>query len=144
MAEPQSYANHARIVPAFHYVVLPILLINLIWSIVEAVRFPATGTIIAALTAFALIMLALLARNFAVTVQNRVIRLEMRLRLRELLPADLQPAITGLTLDQLVALRFAGDHELVDLVRVTLRDNLVTRKAIKQLVKDWQGDHLRV
>jgi hypothetical protein len=73
-----------------------------------------------------------------------VIRLEMRLRLREQLPADLQPVIANLTLDQLVALRFAGDAELVDLVRITLRDNLASRKAIKQLVKDWQGDHLRV
>jgi hypothetical protein len=131
-------------VPAFHYVVLPIFLINLIWSVVEAVRFPGIGTVIAALVALALIMLGLLARNFALTVQNRVIRLEMRLRLREQLPADLQPAIAGLTLDQLVALRFAGDGELVDLVRITLRDNLASRKAIKQMVKDWQGDHLRV
>ncbi|HEY7790712.1 MAG TPA: DUF6526 family protein [Vicinamibacterales bacterium] len=144
MAETQTYANHARIVPLFHYFVLPMFLINLIWAIVEAVRFPATGTIITALTALALILLALLARNFALTVQNRVIRLEMRLRLREQLPPDLQPAIAGLTLDQLVALRFASDGELVDLVRATVRDRLVTRKAIKQMVKDWQGDHLRV
>lgn len=144
MAEPQGYANHVRVVPAFHYVVLPIFLANLIWAIVEAVRFPGVGTVIAALVALALIMLAFLARGFALTVQNRVIRLEMRLRLREQLPPDLQPAIASLTLDQLVALRFASDAELADLVRVTLRDNLASRKAIKQLVKDWQADHLRV
>jgi hypothetical protein len=144
VTEQQTYANHARVVPAFHYVVLPIFLINLIWCVVEAVRVPGVGAVIAALVALALIMLGLLARNFALTVQNRVIRLEMRLRLREQLPPDLQPAIANLTLDQLVALRFAGDGELVDLVRIALRDNLASRKAIKQMVKDWQGDHLRV
>src|SRR5690242_9213808 len=138
MAEPQSYANHARVVPGFHYIILPILLANLIYAIVEGVRFPGVGTVIAALVALALIMLALFARGFALTVQNRVIRLEMRWRLREQLPADLQSAIATLTLDQLVALRFASDSELPELVRVTLRDHLASRKALKQRVKDWQ------
>jgi hypothetical protein len=87
--------------------------------------------------------LALLARTFAVRVQDRVIRLEMRLRLRELLPPDLVPRISELRPRQLVALRFAGDRELPALTRRVLDERLQDGKAIKQLITDWQADHLR-
>jgi len=84
-----------------------------------------------------------LARIFALTVQDRVIRLEMRLRLRDLLPADLQPRIPEFTRAQLVALRFAGDRELPALARRVLEERLTDRKAIKAMIVDWQADHLR-
>ena len=89
-------------------------------------------------------MLALLARVMAVTVQDRVIRLEMRHRLKDTLPVDLHGRINDLTPRQLVALRFASDDEMPALVREVLAGNLTTQKAIKQRVKNWQGDYLRV
>jgi len=93
--------------------------------------------------AFALLTLALFARIFALTVQDRVIRLEMRLRLAELLPPDLRSRISEFTIVQLVSMRFASDAELPALARKVLDEKLSERTAIKRLVKDWQGDYLR-
>ncbi len=92
--------------------------------------------------ASALLTLAFLARIMAVTVQDRVIRLEMRQRLKETLPPDLRNRINELTPQQLIALRFASDEEMPALVREVLAGNL-TQKAIKERVKNWQGDYLR-
>jgi len=139
----QSYKNHAKFVPPFHFFVVPILAANAVWMTWRAVSHPSGEMIMAALTAWALIVLAFLARVFALTVQDRVIRLEMRLRLRELLPADLQPRVPEFTRNQLVALRFAGDRELPALARRVLDERLQDRKSIKLLVQDWQADNLR-
>jgi Family of unknown function (DUF6526) len=140
----QNLANHTRFVPPFHMFVLPVFLINLIWTIVRLVKIGATfESVFAVVMAIALILFALFARVFALTVQDRVIRLEMRLRLAELLPADLRPRIPEFTVAQLVSLRFASDAELPALARKVLDEKLNDRKAIKQLVKDWQGDYLR-
>jgi hypothetical protein len=139
----QSFKNHAKFVPLFHFVTFPILLVNSIWTIVRAVSRPGGDTIMAALLGVALVLLAFLARTFALRVQDRVIRLEMRLRLRELLPPDLVPRIGELKPRQLVALRFAGDRELPALVRRILDERLQDSKAIKQMITDWQADHLR-
>ncbi len=91
----------------------------------------------------ALIALFVFGRNSTLAVQNRLIRLEMRLRLAGLLPPELRSRIPEFTLDQLVSLRFAGDAELPALARKVLDEKLNDRKAIKQLVKDWQADYLR-
>ena len=104
---------------------------------------PTRSTAFALVVAFALVMLALSSRVMALTVQNRIVRLEMRLRLKEVLPADLQARAAGLTLEQLVALRFAGDDELPALVRDVLDGKLSSQKDIKQAVKHWQADWLR-
>jgi Family of unknown function (DUF6526) len=142
--KPQSLQNHARLVPPFHMFVLPVLLLNVGWTIYHLIK---TGisfeSVLGALMAFALIMLALFARVFTLTVQDRVIRLEMRLRLAEVLPVDLRPRIPEFTVGQLVSLRFASDTELPALARKVLDEKLNDRKAIKQLVKDWQADNLR-
>jgi hypothetical protein len=143
--KPQSFKNHTRLVPPFHFFVLPVLFINLGGSIYRLVKFGISyGTVMGLLVALALILLALFARVFALTAQDRVIRLEMRLRLAELLPADLRPRIPEFTVAQLVSLRFASDAELPALARKVLDEKLNDRKAIKQLIKDWQGDYLRV
>lgn len=139
----QTYQNHARYVPAYHMVAGPILLINFLWCAYRAFTRVGPDSAVAWLLSIALIIMFLFARAFAVTVQDRVIRLEMRLRLRELLPADLAPRIPEFTLDQLVALRFASDAELPALARKVLDERLTDRKAIKQLVRDWQADTLR-
>ncbi|MGC1171063.1 MAG: DUF6526 family protein [Candidatus Acidiferrales bacterium] len=148
MPQTQNFANHAKMVPMFHYVVLPILAVNLVSSIFGLVRSIRTETlswhpVLGFLVAAALLLLALYARMFALAVQDRVIRLEMQLRLQNLLPADVRPRIPEFTASQLVALRFAGDAELPDLARKVLAENLRERKAIKQLIRDWQPDNLR-
>ena len=143
MSEVQSFKNHARFVPAFHFFVGPVFLLNIVWSVVRVVRSFSFGTIVSLLVAIALFVLAFTARIFALTVQDRVIRLEMRLRMQQMLPPDLTPRIPEFTVSQLVALRFASDAELPDLARKVLQENLTERKAIKTLVQNWQPDHLR-
>jgi hypothetical protein len=144
MSSPvQTYKNHIRWVPPFHFFVLPVLLLNFLNGARLVWLAPSLSTTFALLVATALFMLALLARVMAVTVQDRVIRLEMRLRLREVLPPDLQGRINDLTRDQLVALRFASDGELAELVRQVLGGDLTKKREIKLKVKNWQGDSLR-
>jgi len=143
MQQTQNFANHTKLVPMFHFVVLPILFVNLVSSILQAVHSFSARSGIAVLTAVALLLLALYARTFALTVQDRVIRLEMQLRLQNLLPADLRPRVPEFTTSQLVALRFASDSELPDLARKVLAEKLAERKAIKELIRDWQPDNLR-
>jgi len=93
--------------------------------------------------AAALVTGGLCFRLFALKVQDRVIRLEMRLRMERLLPADLKARIEDFTVGQLIALRFASDPELPDLARRVLNDKVTQRKAIKQMVKNWKPDYLR-
>jgi uncharacterized protein DUF6526 len=143
MSNIQSFQNHAKFFPPFHFVVLPILLINIVSSIVHLVHDFSVRSVISLLVAIALLLLAFSARVMALTVQDRVIRLEMRLRMLQVLPADMRPRIGEFTVNQLVSLRFAGDTELPELARKVLQDKITERKAIKQLVRDWQPDLLR-
>jgi Family of unknown function (DUF6526) len=140
----QNFANHAKFVPAFHIFVLGMFTINFGWSIYRwiASGFSMDG-LIHMLVAAALIVLAFCARIFALTVQDRVIRLEERLRYERLLPEDLKARIGEFTVNQLVSLRFGSDEELPALARKVLTENLNERKAIKQLIKNWKADYLR-
>ena len=143
MAE-QNLSNHTKIFPPFHFFVLPVLLINLgvqiYWLKVFWITFSG---VFGVLMALALILGFLSARRFALSVQDRVIRLEERLRYQRLLPADLQLRIEEFTVAQLVSLRFASDAELPALARKVLDEKMQERKAIKQLVKNWKPDYLR-
>ena len=139
----QNLKNHTKFVPAFHFFAVPILVTNFLWSAYRAMTSPGWAAAFAALVAAALVVTIFLARIFALRVQDRVIRLEMRLRMREVLPADLHPRIGEFTAGQLVALRFAGDRELPVLARRVLDERLRDKKAIKQMITDWQADHLR-
>ncbi len=139
----QNFKNHVRFEPLFHFFVLPMLLVNFGWSVRNAIHQFSADTAIAALTGAALVMVALFGRIFALRVQDRVIRLEMRLRMQQLLPADLKPRILEFQPAQLVALRFASDAELPQLARKVLDGSLTGQKAIKMAVGDWQGDYLR-
>jgi hypothetical protein len=145
MAErAQSYKNHVRWLPPFHFFIVPVLLINFANTIRHLWMTPAQQTGWAVVVAAALLMLALMSRAMAVAAQDRIIRLEMRLRLARVLPPDLQSRINELTPRHLVALRFAGDAELTTLVREVLEGRLTRPKDIKLRVKDWQADWLRV
>jgi hypothetical protein len=139
----QNYSNHAKFVPLFHFFVLPVLLLNVGWSIYHIVKSPSADTIIATAVAIALLLAAGFGRGFALAVQDRVIRLEMRLRLANVLPADMRGRIAEFTPEQLIALRFASDEELPALSKKVLDEKIVARKPIKLLIKNWQGDYLR-
>lgn len=139
----QSFENHTKLVPAFHFVVLPIFAANLVFRVVRLVHGVTWETAFDLLLAVAFALGALYGRLFALTVQDRVIRLEMKLRLERLLPADLRARVAEFSLGQLVSMRFAGDAELPELARKVLEDKIEDRKAIKRMVRDWQPDWLR-
>jgi len=140
----QSFSNHVKWVPTFHFFVIPVMVLNFISAIVRLVLRGVTwDNVVYLLTAAALLMLVFHARLFALKVQDRVIRMEERQRMTKLLPQDLQPRIGDFTPGQLVALRFAGDDELPGLARKVLSDRLTNAKNIKQMVEHWRPDHLR-
>jgi len=140
----QNFENHGRFVPSYHFFAVPVFLINFLWSLYRLWKLGISfegifGVILAA----AFLVLVLRARLFALAVQDRVIRLEERLRYERMLPADLQARCAELTIGQIVAMRFACDAELPGLARKVLDEKLTERKAIKQLVKNWKPDYLR-
>jgi hypothetical protein len=140
----QSFEHHAKFVPSYHFFVVPVFLINFLWSLYRLKKLGISfegifGVILAA----AFVVLVFQARMFALAVQDRVIRLEERLRYERVLPADLQARSSEFTTAQFVSLRFACDAELPALARKVLDEKLTERKAIKQLIKNWKPDHLR-
>ncbi len=145
MAEkvPQTYANHRRFVPLYHFVSSAILIVNQVWSIVRLVRTPSWETGFGVLLAFALLCVFWYARTFPLKVQDRLIRLEMKLRLQHILPPDLKARISDLTPEQLIGLRFASDGEMTDLIRDVLANNIQDRETIKKKIKDWKADDFR-
>ena len=140
---PQTFENHTKFVPAYHAVAFPLLALNVFYTLYQCVTQFSWANLVSFGVAVALILLFFLARVMALTVQDRVIRLEERLRMRELLPADLQGRIGEFTPKQLVALRFASDGELPALARKVLDEKLEDQKAIKRLITSWRADHLR-
>ena len=144
MAATQTYENHTRFVPLFHFVVLPILLVNVLMVAYAVVRAPGFPTVWGLLVAIALFLAALFGRVFALAAQDRVIRLEERLRLQAQLPAELRGRVSDFTAEQLIALRFAGDSEVGELAAKVLRDNVAKRAEIKKMVRQWRADDLRV
>ena len=145
MAQPaaQTFENHTRTIPAYHYFTLGLIAVNALWAIYRVATDFSVDRLMTLFAAVGLVMVAIFARTFALRVQDRVIRLEMRLRLAQILPADLRPRINDLSVSQLCALRFAPDAELPELTRRVLTDNIRDRKAIKRMVKNWEADVLR-
>lgn len=143
MSKVQTFDNHAKFDPIYHFFVAPVLLANVVWSIVRAAHGFSFATVAQLFVAFALFLLAFRARIFALTVQDRVIRLEMQLRMQQVLPLELRARIPEFTLGQLVSLRFASDAELAALAQKVLDEKLTNRKQIKQMIREWQPDLLR-
>jgi hypothetical protein len=144
MSEKQSYQNHVRWFPLFHFIVVPLLLFHLVWQVVRLFQDFSWDRVEALILALALILLALASRLQALKAQDRVIRLEERLRYKELLLPELAEKASGLRINQIIALRFASDEELPDLVERTLNGELKDADEIKKAVKNWRGDYLRV
>ena len=140
---PQSLKNHGRIDPSFHYVLFAVLIANLVIAILYLIHHPhfhAAWLVVLSLAAF---VLYFKVRLYPLKVQDRVIRLEERLRLQALAPAEWHTQIYRLSEDQLVGLRFAADDEVVELAKQVLEHDL-NRKQIKERIKDWRADEFRV
>ena len=141
--KPQSLKNHARLDPPFHIVTAGLYLANLIFAVISEVRHTDwISTWYLVLSIFVIIPILKL-RLYPLKVQDRVIRLEERLRLQALAPAEWHAQIYRLSEDQLIGLRFAGDDEVVDLAKQAL-ENGWNRKQIKERIKNWRPDEWRV
>jgi len=152
MAEkkPQTFANHTRLDPLFHFFLLPVFGLGLLLTLIHFFAHVAHSNFMENFHAFLLILLAtallgavLKIRLYSLKVQDRVIRLEERLRLTQLLSEPLRSRIPELTEDQLCGLRFASDAELPKLVERTLNEKLA-RADIKKLIQTWRPDYWRV
>ena len=141
---PQTYPNHVRWHKPFHFFLLPVFLINFIWSAVEFFMYPGWDQGRWVVVSFALIVLTILTRINPLRAQDRVIRLEEQLRYQRILPADLAQRASALTVWQVVALRFASDAELPELIRQTLDNKFSKSDEIKRAIKQWRADTVRV
>lgn len=141
---PQSYANHTRWHPPFHFFVAPVMIINVIWAIVLYYQNPGWTQAWWILVSLALVSLAGLVRLNPLKAQDRIIRLEEQLRYAQILPADLARRSASLTTRQMIALRFASDEELAGLVTRTLAGEFAKSADIKKAIVNWRADNLRV
>lgn len=142
-ARTQTYANHRRYFPLFHYFAFPIVAVNVVMAALAAFRTPTRATIWAFILALGIAAGFLAFRTMVLIVQTRVIRLEQRLRLVALLPDGLRQRVGELRPTQLVGLRFASDTELPVLVERCLAGELTTADEVKRAVTTWQPDFLR-
>jgi hypothetical protein len=146
MAQLQSFKNHARFDPPFHFFILPVLLLNLIFAIYATIHnWPRhipmhLWWIVMAILLF---VMAGIFRGYALKNQDRLIRLEEQLRLADLLPEDQLGLIEALTVDQFIGLRFASDAEVASLAQRAVTEHL-DRKQIKQLITTWRPDNQRI
>jgi len=152
MAEttPQTYANHTRFDPAFHFFLVPVFGLGLILSLIHFFYHFRESDLRDNIHSFLLILLAvafvtaiLKMRLYSLKVQDRIIRLEERLRLMQLLAEPLRSRIPELTEDQLIGIRFASDAEVPNLVERSLNEKL-SRKDIKKAIQNWRADYWRV
>ena len=143
-ATTQTYSNHTRWHPPFHFFLAPVMLINLIWAIVLFARSPGWMEGWWVVVSLALVVMASLVRLNPLKTQDRIIRLEEQHRYQQVLPADLTRMTLKLTRGQIVALRFASDEELPELIRQVLDGQLTKSSDIKKAIRNWRGDTLRV
>lgn len=139
----QNYANHRRFFPLFHYFAYPIVALNVFVLFTQLVRRPALGDVWPLVFAIGVAAGFLACRASILTVQDRLIGLEMRLRLAAVLPPELCVRIPELRLRHLVGLRFAGDAELPALVRRCLDGELRTADQVKREIREWRADFVR-
>lgn len=139
----QRYETHRRLFPLFHYVALPILLANVAVAVGHAIWRPTMWNAWLVVLSLGLVAGLVASRASTLHVQNRVIALEMRLRLAALLPPELRARIPELRLRHLIGLRFAGDAELAGLVERCLRGELATADAVKREIREWRPDLAR-
>jgi Family of unknown function (DUF6526) len=142
-SQPQSFKNHARFDPLFHFVLVIVFLANLGISINYVVKHPGFYSAWYVVLSVAAILALTKMRLYPMKVQDRVIRLEERLRLQALAPSEWHSQLYRLSEDQLIGLRFAADDEVVELAKQALEHHL-SRKQIKERINNWRGDYWRV
>ena len=139
----QSFKSHTKWDPPFHFFLMPVMLATFIFSVKHAWAYPNGITLWLVLLSISMFVWLLKTRIYALGVQDRVIRLEERLRMEKLLPVELMLRFDELSVGQLVGLRFASDGELTDLARRAL-DERLTQKQIKAAIQKWRPDHVRI
>ena len=141
---PQTFANHTRWHPPFHYFILPVMLINFIWSVVQLFVTRDWNSGRWAVVSLALLMLTIFVRLNPLKAQDRIIRLEEQLRYRQVLSPVLAEQSGALSTGQVIALRFASDQELEQLVSAVLTGKVTKPVEIKRAIKNWRSDTFRV
>ncbi len=142
MAE-QSFKSHRRYIPVYHFFALPVLILNVVAQVLYFLKYHTPYKLFMIVVAIALVVVAFAARSMVARVQDRVIRLEERLRLSNLLPVEMHAGINDLTPGQLVGLRFAADDEAVALAQRCMSGELTKGEQIKKEIKNWRPDNLR-
>ena len=142
--ETQSYANHTRWHPPFHFVLTPIMLLHFAYTAYQFFRMPDFAHFEALLLAIGLVVLLLLVRINPLRAQDRLIRLEEQLRYQRVLPAELAARASQMPVRFIVALRFASDEELATLVKQVLDQKFTKPAEVKKAIKNWRGDYFRV
>ncbi len=144
MSPTQNYQTHVRWYPLVHFVITPLLFINLVWQIIQLEQEKSLDRAESLLLAFTLLLMSLAARIQALRAQDRVIRLEEKLRYKQVLSPEVAVQAANMRVGQIIALRFAPDEELPGLIHRVLNGELEKGKDIKLAIKNWRGDHLRV
>ena len=139
----QDLANHTRWVPFYHFVTGALTIVVLAWTLYRLVSLRTADALLGALIGIALTSNFWYLRAFPLAVQDRLIRLEERLRLEKLTPADQRSGLDQLTANQLIALRFASDAELPALAKKVLAERVTDRKSVKAMIVNWRADHMR-
>ena len=142
--QTQTLASHRRFIPAWHFFALPVLIINVFVVGVYFGKNPSLANGWAVVVSIALAIGIFLSRDMPLRAQDSVIRLEERIRLERLLPADLRGRVGELKPSQLIELRFAPDDEVPELTRRVLGGELSSSGDIKKAIRNWRSDHLRV
>lgn len=145
MSRPaQSFDSHARIVPGYHHWTAALIVLPTLYFLYRTLTDFSVERLALALFCVGVVLVSFYARFFPLGVQDRVIRLEERLRLERLLPPELRERIGDFSTDQLIGLRFASDEELPELARRVLDESLSDKNEIKRAVRSWQADHQRI
>ena len=140
---PQTYGNHSRFDPLFHFFALPVIMLSVIVTLVHCLHRRNWFSIWLVIFSIAILVVTMKARMYATKLQDRIIRMEVRQRLYGLLPETLRARIGELSEAQMVGLRFASDAELPGLVEETLAKKL-SAAQIKKSIKVWRPDYFRV
>jgi hypothetical protein len=143
MSETQNLKNHARFDPAYHFLLFAVYLLNLIYAGFHLYRQPSLSSGWYLVVSLLAVVPLLKLRTYPLKVQDRVIRLEERVRLQTLAPQEWRTQLHRLNENQLIALRFAADDEVVELATQALEQSL-TRKQIKERIRNWRPDNWRV
>lgn len=144
MNKEQNYSNHVRWFPLFHFIITPLTVVLLVWQVARLYLLPSLDNVFTLLFILTVILIGLAARAQSLRAQDRVIRLEEQLRFHRLLDPETAAAACALPVSRIIAMRFASDAELPELVPRVISRELESTKSIKLAVKDWRADHLRV